>query len=95
MCLHIAKDIARNITKVMLHAITKVAIVLNDTWKEIAPIGLVKVIFGWNERKKQIDTVYTTNEQKIASIQMLESYSTLYKYVKSNYDQSPQREKVF
>jgi hypothetical protein len=30
----------------MLHAITKVAIVLNDTWKEIAPIGLVKVIFG-------------------------------------------------
>jgi hypothetical protein len=33
-----------NITKVFLPVITKVADVLNDTGKDIAPIGLVKVI---------------------------------------------------
>ena len=33
-----------NITQVILHAITKVAEVLNETGTNIAPIGSVKVI---------------------------------------------------
>ena len=45
-------DIARNITKVILPAIMKVTDILNDTGKDIAPIGSVKVICDRNERKQ-------------------------------------------
>ena len=70
-------DIVSNITKVILPAIVKVIGVLNDTGKNIAPIGSVKLIRDRNERKKQIQTVDTTNEQKSAGMQMLESYTTM------------------
>ena len=53
-------EIARNITKVILPAIMKVT-ALNDAGKDIAPIGSVKVICDRNERKKQLQTVDTTN----------------------------------
>jgi len=63
-------------TKITLPAIMKVTDILNDTGKDIAPIGSVQVIFDCNERKKQIQTADTTNEQKRAGMQMLESYTT-------------------
>ena len=65
---------ARNITKVILPAIMKVTDILNDTGKDIAPIGSVKVICNRNERKKLLQTVDTTNEQKSTDMQMLGSY---------------------
>jgi len=70
-------DVARNITKIILPAITKVADVLNDTRKGIAPIGLVKVICvcDWH-KSKQIDTFDTINEQKSGGKQMLESHNS-------------------
>jgi hypothetical protein len=55
----------------------KVIGILNDTGKNIAPIGSVKVICDHNERKKQIQTVDTTNVWKSADMQMLESYMTM------------------
>ncbi len=55
---------ARNITKVILPAIMKVTDILNDTGKDIAPIGLVKVICDHNKSKKLLQTVDTTNEWK-------------------------------
>ena len=61
-------NITRNITKVILPAIVKVINVLNDTGKIFAPIGSVKVICDCTERKKQIQTVDTTNEQKSAGM---------------------------
>ena len=44
-------DIARDITRVILPVIVKVADVLNDTGKNIAPIGSVKVICVRNASK--------------------------------------------
>ncbi len=52
----------------------KVTAILNDTGKDIAPIGSVKVICDRSERKKQLQTVDTTNERKSTDMQMLESY---------------------
>ena len=57
-------DMARNITKVILPAIMKVTDILNDTGKDFAPIGLVKVICDRDKRKKLLQTVDTTNEWK-------------------------------
>ena len=65
---------ARNITKVILPAIMKVTDILNDTGKDIAPIGLVKVMCDYNKRKKLLQTVDTTNERKSTDMQMLGSY---------------------
>ena len=58
-------DMARNITKVTLPAIMKVTDILNDTGKDIAPIGLVKVICDCNERKKQIKIINITTIRKV------------------------------
>ena len=66
-------DMAKYITKVILPAIMKVTDILNDTGKDIAPIGSVKVICDRNERKKLLQTVDTTNEQKSTDMQMLGS----------------------
>jgi len=60
-----------------LSAIVKVTVILNDTGENMDPIGSVKVICDCNKRKKQIQTIDTTNEQKNAGMQMLESYTTM------------------
>jgi hypothetical protein len=67
-------DMARNITKVILPAIMKVTDILNDTGKDIARIGSVKVICDSNKRQKLLKTVDTTNERKSTDMQMLGSY---------------------
>ena len=51
----------------------KVTDILNDTGKDIAPIGSVKVICNCNERKKLLQTVDTTNGRKSTDMQMLGS----------------------
>ena len=78
-------DIARDITRVILPVIVKVADVLNDTGKNIAPIGSVKVICDRNERKKQIETANTTNNWKSAGMQLLESYTTMQRAISINH----------
>jgi hypothetical protein len=72
---------SRNITKVILPAILKVTDILNGTRKDIAPIGLVKVICDRNKSKKLLQTVDTTNEWKSTDMQMLESNGSLSKAI--------------
>ena len=68
---------ARNITKVILPTIMKVTDILNDTGKDIAPIGSLDVICDHNKRKKLLQTINTTNEGKSTDMQMLGSYISL------------------
>ncbi len=63
-------DSARNICKSIAPAISKVANVLNESGKNVAPISSVKVICDGNEQKKMKDIVDPTNKQKCRDIQI-------------------------